>query len=531
MTRRRFRSKDERNRKGSDPSAFSASLLRRARHGIEIAVSTAALVGCGSLSAKTPSLAAGVASGEHITAAPQMLDIDVVVRPRLGNDPHFELEVSTRSDDLPRRFVVQKSWAGEESVLMRIEDLRATCDDKPSELAREDLDTHVGWTTPQRCRRTTLTYRVGGSPEGLDWGNEYEAIVTPTFASAIAETALILPDVPDDTRARVEVFFDLGEMPGSEGVYSLGKGLHDTTTRALRHAYFAAGKFITITHQVGQLKLEARFAGNVQFQVDAAMRDLDALLVQESQMFSQDAGDTLRLLVVGMPPAHGSSHGTSLTESASIWIDGTVPWSDEDARLAAHEMFHLYNGQVVRRNGPDEKTYWLSEGFTEHYTDELMLRAGAFNAFDWYEAIRYRIRAYESHKDAETPNDRAELGWGGSAAQLPYLRGSLIAAFVDYTIRKESKGTRTLDDFMRRLVVRARSGKPPLDQTEILHLLGEEIGEPALEVVKSVAIDGKRITLPRDTFGSCVEVVGSGADTDLRIRAGVDLVRCVASGR
>ena len=426
---------------------------------------------------------------------------------------------------------MQKGWAGETAVLSRIRDVRAQCDGRPAALSRDDLETHVGWTFTESCDATRFTYRVDASPRGVSWGNEYDALVSPTFASAIAETALLLPDVPDDTHARIEVFFDLSDMPGAEGVYSLGPGVRSTTTRALRHAYFAMGKFVTVHAEAPPLQLEVRFAGDLGFGVAAATKDLRKLLEAEATMFEQDRGDVIRMLVVGMPPANGMSHGTSLTESAAVWIDGNEKWSEDDARLAAHEMFHLYNGQIVRRTGPDERTYWLSEGFTEHYTDELMLRAATCSPFDWFESLRYRVRAYHTHRDVEVPNDRAELGWGGADAQLPYLRGSMIAAYVDWAMRKHSKNQHTLDDFMRMLVQRARSGEPPLDQDKILELLRDAIGDEALRVVKETAIDGQRMVLPPDAFGSCVQVVGTGQDTDLQIKPGVDLEACVRAGR
>ena len=535
MTKPRFRSREPQNPpKTSSFLAKWRSLVgatRTRRCGIAVTGVACAYLGCTPLTQRSPSLSAGVATGEHITAAPQRLDLDVLIRPRTGLDPHFDVEVGARSDDLPRRFVVQKAWAGEPSVLGRIADVTATCAGVPVELTREDLDTHVGWTLPAACAEAKLSYRVGASPEGLDWGSEYEAVVTPAFSSMIAETALVLPDVPDETRARVQVYFDLEEMPGAEGVYSLGPGQIDTTTRAARHAYLAAGKFVTKRVTVANLTLEARFSATVQFDTDQAMHDLGSLLKSEAALFPDDPGDTLRMLVVGMPEANGMSHGTSLTSSAALWVDGGKPWNIEDARLSAHEMFHLYNGQVVRRAPPDERTYWLSEGFTEHYTDELMLRAHTWTARDWFEAVRYRVRAYHTNKEVETPNDRAELGWGGAAAQLPYLRGSLIAAFVDHVMREHSGGARSLDDFMRELVVRAREGKPPLDQQEILHLLAREIDPDAMRVVREVAIEGKRIVLPPDAFGSCVVVVGTGLDTDVEVRAGVDLEKCVDAGR
>jgi predicted metalloprotease with PDZ domain len=217
-----------------------------------------------------------------------------------------------------------------------------------------------------------------------------------------------------------------------------------------------------------------------------------------------------------------------------VWRDRSASWTPDDARLAAHEMFHLYNGQIIERtsgSGSDAETYWFSEGFTEHYTDELMRRGGVWRARDWFEAVRDRLRRYHHHPDCETPNDKADMRWGGSAVQLPYLRGSMVAAYVDSAMRKSTGGAKNLDDFMRMLLSRARNHEPPLDPATMVQLITREAGEEIGGVVKAVALGGKRLSLAPDAFGSCVEVTGTGVDQDLAIKPGVDLEACLRSGR
>ncbi|GAC1581595.1 MAG: hypothetical protein NVS3B20_12330 [Polyangiales bacterium] len=478
-----------------------------------------------------PKPAAGVATSEHITASPKLLELEILVRPHVTGTPRVEFEVSAKSDDLPRRFVVQHAWAGEEAVVDRLGAVSAFCDGQPTHPVVDDLVTHVGWTLPHRCQKAKLVYSITGAPNGLAWGNEYDVVATDNLVTAIGETALLLPDCPDDTRTRVRVQFDLTEMPQTEGVYSLGEGSIETTTRSARHAYFAIGKFLTIRHQAGNLSLEARFAGTVHFNTAAASRDLIRLLSTEQKLFREEADETLRMLFVGMPAAQGASHGTSLTSSAALWIDGFAKWGDQNARLSAHEMFHLYNGQIIRRRGPDAQTYFFSEGFTEHYTDEIMLRAGIWSPREWFEAVRFRLREYHAHPDVETPNDKADMKWGGTAQQLPYLRGSLIAEYVDSVMRKQSKGKRSLDDFMRMLVGRARAHASLLDVEDVLRLIEKEVGPEEGKHVRRFAVEGLRISLPKDAYGACVEVVGRGKDTDLRVKPGVDLYQCVKAGR
>ncbi|MGZ5968666.1 MAG: M61 family metallopeptidase, partial [Polyangiales bacterium] len=351
------------------------------------------LSGCARAAAPKP--VARVAAFEHHLTSPRVVDLAISVKPVPGKDPRLEIEVRAAGDELPSRWVVQKSWAGDEEVLDHMVSPHFVCDGRPEGAATQDLDTHIGWALPNRCASMAARYALRPAKPNLEWGYEFDVVVTPQLVTAIGETALLLPDVPDETHARVEVTFDLGAMPaGSEAIYSLGAGHHDTTTRALRHAYFAAGKFKTERVIAGNLTLEARFPAG--FDSSTATRDLGKLLAAEADVFRDVRHEDLRLMVIGMP-AGGGAHGTSLTASALLWRENANTWTSDDARLAAHEMFHLYNGQVIERSagsGTDAQTYWFSEGFTEHYTDELMKRSGVFRPRDWFLTVRDRLRRY-----------------------------------------------------------------------------------------------------------------------------------------
>lgn len=489
-------------------------------------------LGCRPRTAGAPP-SAGLGAFEHVTSSPIGLELDVVARPRFAGGARLELEVTARGEALPRRWVVQKRWAGEEEVVSRIGAVRASCDGVAVATVVDDLGTHLGWTLPARCTVAKLAYAIAPEPKGLAFGYEFDVQITPALVTAIAETALVLPDCPDETPARVRASFDLAEMPGAEGLYSLGVDRPvQTTTRAARHAYLAAGRFERGEAKAGALSLEARFSPHFSARFDraAALQDLGALAQAEATLFADPTPETLRLLVVGVSAGNDepAPHGTSLTSSAMLWLEADAEWTPHQARLAAHEMVHLYNGQIVRRAGKDTETYWFSEGFTELLADELMLRAGIGRASQWLEAQRARLAAYAAHPQVDAPNAKADMRWEGDAASLPYLRGALVAVFVDHAIRARSGGTRSLDDLMRDLVKRARRGEGPFSQEQLLGAIAGEISPADLRTVRAVAIDGARLALPEDAYGRCVRVVSNAGGQTLAIAPGVkDLEACL----
>jgi hypothetical protein len=482
--------------------------------------------------------------GEHVTSTPRDLELDVIARPRLDGTPRLELAITAKGVDLPRRWVVQRAWAGEEEVAGRIRDVRARCDGTPVEVTFDALETHLGWTLPGPCGEVAFSYAIPSEPRGLSWGYEFDVQVSAALTTAIAETALVLPDCPDETPVRVRVRFDLaGIQPDSnapsaassaasiEGVYSLGADRFvGTTTRAARHAFLAAGRFDRVEVPGDALSLDLRFGGAPRLDRAQAARDLGALARAEQALFADQTPETLHMLVIGVPSRgeEPAPHGTSLTASAMLWLDEDAPWSSQHARLAAHEMVHLYNGQVLRRAGKDAQTYWFSEGFTEFLADELMLRARVESAEAWLETLRLRVSAYYAHPKLGAPNAGADMGWTGDAASLPYLRGALVAALVDHAMRAKSAGRRSLDTLMRELLARARAGAPPMTNEALLDAIEAEVPPEVARAVRAVVIDGARLTLPPDVYGACVRVVPTGESATVRAADDVrDLEACV----
>lgn len=134
--------------------------------------------------------------------------------------------------------------------------------------------------------------------------------------------------------------------------------------------------------------------------------------------------------------------------------------------LLTHELFHAWN---VKRMRPVElwdydyevenltPMLWLAEGWTAYY-DDLICRRSQLLSVDEYLAIvaknltalwagmgRFRQSLAESSFDAWIRYYRPDENTRNST-QNYYGNGALAAMVLDLTIRKSSKGKRTLDD-------------------------------------------------------------------------------------
>lgn len=139
--------------------------------------------------------------------------------------------------------------------------------------------------------------------------------------------------------------------------------------------------------------------------------------------------------------------------------------------LAAHELFHAWNGKRIRPAalGPFDYTrenytrdLWVVEGITTYYTDVLLRRAGIISQQRYLEKVAEMISRFQTlpgravqpladssfdtwikfyRPDSNTPN--ATISY--------YQKGALVALLLDLRIRAATENARSLDDLMRLL--------------------------------------------------------------------------------
>jgi predicted metalloprotease with PDZ domain len=139
--------------------------------------------------------------------------------------------------------------------------------------------------------------------------------------------------------------------------------------------------------------------------------------------------------------------------------------------LVAHEFFHLWNVKRIRPDalGPFDytkenytKLLWVAEGITDYYARLVLRRAGvvsdreflaeAGRAFQDLQDTpgRLEMSAEEASFDTWIKYYRQDENSINSQVDY-YEKGSILGLLLDLEIRKQSKGTKSLDDVMRYL--------------------------------------------------------------------------------
>ena len=134
---------------------------------------------------------------------------------------------------------------------------------------------------------------------------------------------------------------------------------------------------------------------------------------------------------------------------------------------ASHEFFHVWN---VKRIRPVEMwpydyarenvtpLLWVSEGFTNYYSNLAAYRAGFKDARNFVEEVARGIAEVEGNEARRyiSASDSSTSTWIGYATAQPfsisyYSQGRNLAALLDLSIRHDTGGASGLDDVMRAL--------------------------------------------------------------------------------
>ncbi len=192
--------------------------------------------------------------------------------------------------------------------------------------------------------------------------------------------------------------------------------------------------------------------------------------------------------------------------------------------LVSHEFFHTWNVKRLRAAplGPFDYTnenytrlLWVMEGFTEYYTDLLLVRGGLITPERYLARLAKDIVTLQTtpgrlvqsvseasldawvklyRPDETTPNTTISY----------YLKGALVALILDMEIRQRTQGQRSLDDLIRLLYATYPSSGPGIPEDNGMLQALEQIAPGDWSALLAQYVDGVA-ELP---FAAALETVG-----------------------
>lgn len=193
-----------------------------------------------------------------------------------------------------------------------------------------------------------------------------------------------------------------------------------------------------------------------------------------------------------------SYSGAGRSDAFALWVGETLPLADL-RRLLAHEYFHTWNAAMLGRQGPQRRSAWLSEGFTDFYARRLLLRAGLFNLADYARAWNEDLLGYGVSPSRNADEEAIAKGYWTDPGleEIAYKRGALAAVLFDAELRR---GGKSLDTVMRAMRGLYRHDRESSLRTNFETAFKAVAGRSALPEIDRYQTRGDTLTLPADAF-------------------------------
>jgi predicted metalloprotease with PDZ domain len=321
--------------------------------------------------------------------------------------------------------------------------------------------------------------------------------------SGAGGTFLLLP--PGDASYRLSVDWDLSGLPaGAAGVSSLGVGDASSSSplpaEALADSFFMAGAIGRFPDGGTADGFFSAWQGKPPFDVKPLM-----------EWGARLRGDYIRFFKDSSPEPYGvfirrnlvnPGGGVSLHHSFVTTYGEKTGSDPDDLKLTlAHEMFHTFAPSIGVPAGLESS--WFGEGLATYYQRELPFRFGMIDPSTYLGDLNYTAARYYTNALGNAPNSEVpKRFWEDTRIRtLPYDRGALYFATVDYAVRKASGGKRSLDDLVLAMRARQLAGKT-LTNADWEELVGKELGQNGVEDFRAM-LQGATPLPASDAFGPC----------------------------
>lgn len=304
---------------------------------------------------------------------------------------------------------------------------------------------------------------------------------------------------------------------------------------ALTNGLFAFGAFRMETSDVDGLALRSAIRGDWALD-DASLHAVTAdTLGQAASLFEDPAFEQYFVMITPLPelPQGSAVIGSGFDEA--FFLLATPNAEPENLiHTITHEVLHEW---IPRRAGQtDEATdparAWFTEGFTEYFTQRLLLQTGRITLDEFAVNMDALWTAYMTSDvntlPAEALNER--LFESEQTERLPYQRGALLALHWDTALKAEGgEGlTRVLANLIDRANALEADGQPRTLSDHALHAaLRNALGDRFDADYQQYIVEGGLIDLRTLTLPDCLE---ADAHAHLRIKPGYEALEACAAG-
>ncbi len=439
-------------------------------------------------------------------AAPDTLAVALATVSRADTVRAVHVTVRFRGDDADSTVLdLPDAWGGEERLYRGLRDLRVT-----GATLSDGADAAHRVLRHRPGAPLVVEYDVVQDWDGVPQAggrNEYRPVIQPAYVHLLGETILAFPHGREARLARFDGFAVPSGWTVASDLQHTG-GPHPMRLGDVLESITVAGDFRVVHGPSPGSKLRVALRGQWAFTDSALAAKIDRIIASHLRFWG-DADEPYLVTVLPLVAAPGNSSlgGTGRGDAFAFFATDNA----QDAtlnRILAHEHLHTWIPRrlgVMPEGAEEPRDYWLSEGFTDYFTNRLLVRDGIWSLEDYADATNEVLAAYAQSPVRSEPNDRIVRDfWSNPDVQkLPYQRGFLLAMHWDEAIRRASHGRRGFDDVVLAMRAQHRAAHDA-DTTHALARLLPALRAAGVDGAADIAryIDrGEPLLVPADWYG------------------------------
>lgn len=394
------------------------------------------------------------------------------------------------------------------------------------------------WTVRHRAGATlACRYAVDPGQGKFDWASVHYPTTSATFFHGIGNTFLLVPQPGGGAPEEYEVLLRWKLPDGWKAVCSWGAGRHlgaRLNVNDLRHSVYLAGPLVTHTARaVGADEVTVVMLDEFGFTIEE-FAELAGGIVSEQCTFMQDAEFppfVVTAVPVGEPLKAGQQRlsGTGLYRSFGLFAPPGAKLTEGVEHLFAHELFHYWNGRVLKREKPEELSYWFTEGFTDYYALRILYESGRWTPKTYAKWINRHIRQYHVNPARNASNEDIRAGYWrerDTVGEVPYQRG-LLLGLRWHRLARDRGVDEGLDRLFKTLVGRGRAGEFKVSNEGVREAGRKLLGEWFAAEFDRYVTRAETVEVPTDAL--VPELVGEVTATYL-YELGFDRARSLSEG-
>lgn len=322
----------------------------------------------------------------------------------------------------------------------------------------------------------TCRYEVDPRRRELTWDATHYPVTTDTFFHGMGNAFLLVPQAGGGLPEEYEVTLRWKLPKGWKAVCSWGTAAHVgavLTPDDLRHSVYLAGEIVTRTEKRDGRKVTVAMLDRFGFSAED-FAELAAKIVGYECDFMQEE-DFPPFLVTAVPvgepvkPGDARLSGMGLCQSFALFCAPQGTLTDAFEHLFAHELFHYWNGRVLKAKEPDKLVYWFVEGFTDYYSLRILYESGHWQPGVYAKWINRHLHEYHGNPAIHATNEDINARYWkerDTVGEVPYQRG-LLLGLRWHRLARDHGVADGIDRLFKTLVERGRRGSFELSNQAI----------------------------------------------------------------